>query len=530
MALVCWEDTIAVGFRFGGITTFNTITGSQIAVLLGHTCGVGSLAFSFDSTLLVSGSDDETIKLWDVQTGGAIKTFHGHTHLVSSVSISLDNAILASGSWDNSIRLWGIWTGECLCVIDGHSGWVKSVSFSPTNSQHLISASNDNTIQQWSIDGFRIGPTYEGCGVAFSLDGTHFVSWRQRVATVQNFGSGAVITKLQAPSDDGFDCCCFSPSSEFVAGSISETIYVWDITCSDPHLFKTLDGHSDAINAITFSSSLISASDDHLIKFWQIGTSLTDPVSADPISTLPTSASIESISLQVKEGIIISSDSDRMVKFWDISTGICKASFQAPAEDATWKDAQLIEGRLILVWHAEEKLYIWDIGKDEFLQTIDTSISEVDGLKISGDGSRVFCLTKKLIQSWSIWTGAAAGKVELTDEDVQLLDPLCMDGSRIWVCSRDSSVEGWDFGILSSSPISLSTTFPDRPHLHFICGTRWWGGGTSRIKDTLTGKEIFHLIGRYMRPDEVQWDGRYLVAGYESGEVLILDFNHVVSQ
>ena len=47
---------------------------------------------------------------------------------------------------------------------------------------------------------------------------------------------------------------------------------------------------------------------------------------------------------------------------------------------------------------------------------------------------------------------------------------------------------------------------------------------------TVTGKEIFQLVGRYADPYDAQWDGRYLVAGYMSGEVLILDFNHMVPQ
>jgi WD40 repeat protein len=55
------------------------------------------LAFSSDGTSLVSGSDDCTVKLWDVQTGGTVKTFFGHTELVLSVSISADYTIIASG-------------------------------------------------------------------------------------------------------------------------------------------------------------------------------------------------------------------------------------------------------------------------------------------------------------------------------------------------------------------------------------------------------------------------------------------------
>ena len=50
------------------------------------------------------------------------------------------------------------------------------------------------------------------------------------------------------------------------------------------------------------------------------------------------------------------------------------------------------------------------------------------------------------------------------------------------------------------------------------------------IKNTETGKEVFQLRERYAKPTDVWWDGQYLVAGYESGEVLILDFHHMLPQ
>jgi hypothetical protein len=57
-----------------------------------------------------------------------------------------------------------------------------------------------------------------------------------------------------------------------------------------------------------------------------------------------------------------------------------------------------------------------------------------------------------------------------------------------------------------------------------------WYNGPSWIKETVTGKVVFQLPGRYTRPLEVQWDGQCLVTGYGSGEVLILDFNQILPQ
>ena len=101
--LSCWKDLIAVGLESGDIIILDAITGVHMFILSCHTDWVNSLAFSLDGIFLISGSDDTTVNLWDIQTGGVIKTFSGHTRLVWSVSISLDCTVIASGSWDHTI-------------------------------------------------------------------------------------------------------------------------------------------------------------------------------------------------------------------------------------------------------------------------------------------------------------------------------------------------------------------------------------------------------------------------------------------
>jgi len=397
LSLAYQKGAFAVGLKSSGITVLDAITGSQVAILPGHIDWVRSLTFSLDGIFLVSGGDDNNVNLWDVQTGGVVKTFYGHTTWVLSVSISPDCTTIASGSGDKTICLWHVQVGDCFCVIDMFNGFVSSVSFSPTNSQILIYASTDNTVQQWDINGCQIGPAHEGEGAAFSSDGTHFVLWGGNVAMVQNSDSRGVIAELWTPSGN-FGYCCFSPNGKFVAGSAGRTSYVWDITGLTPHLIKTLIGHTDGIISLIFPSFLISASEDHTIKFWQIDTPSTDPAATDIRSTPFTLSSIESVTLQVKDGIVISSDRAGVVKTWDILTGLCKASFQTPAKGSSWRDVQLIEGRLIVAWHKDQKVHIWDTEKDEFLQVVDTPTGRARGVRISGDGSKVF------LPSWEVYS------------------------------------------------------------------------------------------------------------------------------
>jgi WD40 repeat protein len=110
--LACSGDIIAVGLGSNGIVILDAISGSCKSTLSGHTDKVTSLAFSPDRALLVSGSIDKSVKLWDVQTGGAVKTFRGHHSAVLSVSISSDSTIIASGSQDGTISLWNVRTGK----------------------------------------------------------------------------------------------------------------------------------------------------------------------------------------------------------------------------------------------------------------------------------------------------------------------------------------------------------------------------------------------------------------------------------
>ena len=254
------------------------------------------LTFSSDGTSLVSGSDDKTVKFWGVQTGGVVEAFHGHTEGVWSVSISADCTTIASGSDDRAIHLWNIQTGECYHTIKQQS-FVGYVNFSPTNPQHFMSIC-DNKLWQWDVNGHQIKPPFGGSYIAFSSDGTQFVSCYSTVVTVQNSDSGVIIAKFQV-ANGIIKYCCFSPDDMLIAIATYNTVYVWDITNSNPHIIEIFIGHTNDVTSLAFSSpsTLISASHNKLVKFWQIGVSSADLVVIDLVSTPIASPLISSISL-----------------------------------------------------------------------------------------------------------------------------------------------------------------------------------------------------------------------------------------
>jgi len=543
-SLSYWNNTIAVGSSNRDILILDAITGSRTAILPGHTDTVRSVTFSLDGTSLVSGSEDKTVKLWDMQTGGVIRTFHGHTDGVCSVSISADNTIIASGSGGRTLCLWDIQKGECHQIIE-HQECVNCVTFSPTNPQCLISVSggivSNKTVQQWDIDGHKVGPTYDGHHITFSLDGTQFISVAWDGATVYNTNSGLIVAKLAIANNNRYAVPCFSPDHKLVAVATGDkNISVWDITGSDPHLVETFIGHTWKITSLAFSSpsTLISASMDKSVKFWQIGTSSTGLIVASPKSTPLILAPTKSIALKSKNGLIISSDlPDGVMETWGILTGLYEGFLQTPAENPHQSNIQLVDNVLIFVWYADEKINIWDAEKGEPLQTINVP-SNVKDIRVSGDGTMVFCMYNEYIQAWDIWTGEAVGKVRAQDVYIksehgmvagQIMSILRTEGSKIWVHIYGPGFTweyGWDFGIPGSPSVLFSSDEypPDRLHLN---DNKVWETKMSRMKDTVTGKLIVQLPERFRDAFHVQWDGHYLVVHFESEEVVILDFNHV---
>ena len=77
-----------------------------VGTLQGHSRGVNGVSFSPDGTKVASGSNDETVKLWDVTSGECLQTLEGHFDDVNSVSFSPDGTKVASGSYDKTIKTW----------------------------------------------------------------------------------------------------------------------------------------------------------------------------------------------------------------------------------------------------------------------------------------------------------------------------------------------------------------------------------------------------------------------------------------
>ncbi|GAB7347326.1 hypothetical protein MBLNU459_g4270t1 [Dothideomycetes sp. NU459] len=147
MCLQFDENVLITGSYDSTVKIWDIETGEELRTLRGHTSGIRCLQFD-ETGKLVTGSMDNTTKVWNWRTGQCVRTFQSHTGGV--ISVHFDKQYVASGSMDQTIRVWDSQT-KATFLLKGHTDWVNAVKIDSA-SRTLLSASDDCTVRLWDLD------------------------------------------------------------------------------------------------------------------------------------------------------------------------------------------------------------------------------------------------------------------------------------------------------------------------------------------------------------------------------------------
>lgn len=136
---------------FGTMQIHDASTGTRMHKLRGHTAPITIMRWSPDSTKVLSGSRDTTVRIWDATTGQVLQILQGHTETVISVGWSADGTKVVSGSYDKTARVWDVATGQELQVLRGHRCGVTNVQWSRDGSKIATHSRVDKTIRVWNV-------------------------------------------------------------------------------------------------------------------------------------------------------------------------------------------------------------------------------------------------------------------------------------------------------------------------------------------------------------------------------------------
>lgn len=323
------------------------LKGVNTLTLQGHTDRIPCLK-ELSSKRIVSGSLDNTLRIWDSTTGKLIFTLEGHTDRIRDIAL-LNNDRIVSASNDHSLRIWNINSGQCEAILRGHTQAVTCVTI---YGDRIVSGSGDNTLKIWNPES--------GEAEATLIGHTELIS---RIIVTEN---GKII----------------SAAGDF-------TIKIWNpITLS---MERTLVGHTSPINYIALiGDRIVSGSMNGELMVWNWKTG------GAALSRLEGHTDIISAIVIIDREWIISASADNTVKVWNSSTYELKQTFTYDKWVGTL--ALLLDNRII-AGLGNSKISIMDIENDSVTMLYGHT-SGVDSLLVLKDGRIVSGSNDKTIKIW----------------------------------------------------------------------------------------------------------------------------------
>ena len=184
----------------GSATT--SLTWRPLRALEGHQGHVRALAAVPGGSLVCSGSEDRTVRVWDLEEAGPGRVLDGHESWVNAVAVSPDGRVVASVSDDRTLRLWDLATGAVRWTVRG-SASACSVCFHPQGTT-LAAGFLDGQVVIYDLGGAVVGrlqPAREAVrAVSYAPDGASLAcgTWASSRVHVVRLPDLGVVHSLDA--------------------------------------------------------------------------------------------------------------------------------------------------------------------------------------------------------------------------------------------------------------------------------------------------------------------------------------------
>jgi len=488
---------------------WEVVTGREITTIKGHAKPVRSVAFSPDGRLVLSGSEDKTLKLWEVATGQEIRAFKGHSGAVWSVAFSPDGRLALSGSEDHTLKLWETATGREIRTFRRHSDGVGSATFSP-DGRFTLSGSKDKTLKLWETATGREIRTFRGhsdavWSVGFSPDGLFALSasW-DKTLKLWEIATGQAIHTFMGHSES-VRSVAFSPDGRFaLSGSWDETLKLWKVATGQE--IRTFGGYPNTFSSVAFSPDgrfILSANNDKTIRLWDTKTGQEIRIFKGYTDAVDVAFS--------PDGQFALSGADNTLKLWEVATGreirIFRRQFSSIAFSPDGRLVLSGGSRLVVsstgdgglaLSGANNTLKLWEVATGREVRTFKGHSELVRSVALSPDGR--FALSGSWDKTLKLWEVATGREIRTLSghSDMVLSVAFAPDGRLALSGSEDKTLKLWEVAtgreirtLRGHSDTVFSVAFSPDGRLA-LSGSK---DKTLKLWDVATGLEIRTLRG-----------------------------------
>ncbi len=299
--------------------------------LSSHQAPVLAVEYSPDGSLIASGSEDNTVRLWDSGDGSLVYELDGHTDFVNDLTFSPDGSILASGSNDGTVRMWKVDDGHLIREIDSILlERVLKVAFSPAGNliavgghrcfvelRHVSSGIFFRTIPQPECVERYNGPVAYW-GIDFIADGQEIVTGEGRACCGGSVQRREVERYTPPTLLEGYklrvrDLDISPDDSTLTIAFIGSSVF-WLMDVADGSLLQTFEGHTFRVNSVVFSPDgdlIASGARDGLIGLWTLDGTLLSLLDGH-------TEAVNSVAFSPKGGSLASASDDGAVIVWGV--------------------------------------------------------------------------------------------------------------------------------------------------------------------------------------------------------------------